>query len=792
MDSNKIYQGEQLSFFKLFTEKKWKIEIPIIQRDYAQGRDSAINVRDNFLNSLLKHLQEIKNIDLDFVYGSISGKMNNIFIPIDGQQRLTTLFLLHWYLAIKDEKFEHFKSYMESNNKSNFSYETRISTHEFCNALVNQKISLSNLIDNDISKTIKDKPWYYEVWNNDPSIKAMLNMLNSIHEKFQNCKDLYKLLICTKNPIITFQFLNLDKFSLTDDLYIKMNSRGKQLTDFENFKAKLEQDIEHIKIESHINKMTIQEYFSHQIDTEWADLFWNYKNQNYTFDNEFMNFIRLVITNHYAVSGKDNNKINNLQKLRDKNNNNLTYLDYKRLSCFDEKFISDLIAILDFLKNGNSEIRTYLKNSFHYKEKSVFKSAILNDTEYQDKIRFYAFYEYLIIYKSTKGIEDWIRIVYNLTENYIYDSPEEYVRSIQSIDKLLPRSNHILKYLSNNTNKIVGFNQDQIKEERIKANLILKSDEWFNAIQDIENHEYFTGQISFCLNFAGIEKYYNQKQNCNWDKKTDIEYLNQFKNYSKKAKAIFSKDGLIELKDHLWHRALFSKGDYLIYKKSNWSFLKNKKKDRDISWKRLLRNDNENKRNFVKQVFDDPDFKISNIEDSLSNIIKKYNVRDWKFNFIKIPEILNYLGDEKYIRYESEYEISLLEKERLNGSHAEYYSYAFFNQYLKGEIYKPFTGTFYFYTSGSENSPCAVIDDWNVSGNSYAIDIRFLSEEKSYEIRFFNREKKVIHKSIIAIIERNQMTLSNHYEDKSYLRGFKNEKKVIEFIKNLCNEFQNI
>ena len=34
-------------------------------------------------------------------------------------------------------------------------------------------------------------------------------------------------------------FIPLEKFNLTDELYIKMNSRGKKLTNFEIFKSKI-------------------------------------------------------------------------------------------------------------------------------------------------------------------------------------------------------------------------------------------------------------------------------------------------------------------------------------------------------------------------------------------------------------------------------------------------------------------------------------------------------------------------------------------------------------------------
>ena len=80
-----------------------KIAIPIIQRDYAQGRiDGEVNrIRARFLDSL--HQAIISDpITLDFVYGDINS--NGVMTPLDGQQRLTALFLLHWYAAKKENR----------------------------------------------------------------------------------------------------------------------------------------------------------------------------------------------------------------------------------------------------------------------------------------------------------------------------------------------------------------------------------------------------------------------------------------------------------------------------------------------------------------------------------------------------------------------------------------------------------------------------------------------------------------------------------------------------------------
>ena len=100
----KIYNKENDSLELLTIENG--IEIPMIQRDYAQGRldEKTIFIREKFLQDIyevLKSCQDgkIASLKLDFVYGYVE---NRAFIPLDGQQRLTTLYIIHWFLAFKD------------------------------------------------------------------------------------------------------------------------------------------------------------------------------------------------------------------------------------------------------------------------------------------------------------------------------------------------------------------------------------------------------------------------------------------------------------------------------------------------------------------------------------------------------------------------------------------------------------------------------------------------------------------------------------------------------------------
>lgn len=258
--------------FKALTQK-YTIKIPRIQRDYAQGRENAQKIREKFVKDLFESLKNDKTLHLQFVYGSV--KNGNDFIPLDGQQRLTTLYLLHWYIAMRNNTTE---SYL-----ANFTYETRSSSREFCKALSEntqkfyqamqealaqiqeKKKSKSN--ETILSTTIKDQAWFLPFWEQDPTIQSMLTMLDSIHTEASK----YSLDTLTLERLdrLTFSLIELRDFGLDDELYIKMNARGTPLNEWENFKAAFEGFLGE-KFGEDCKEI------SQKLDNEWLETLFNY------------------------------------------------------------------------------------------------------------------------------------------------------------------------------------------------------------------------------------------------------------------------------------------------------------------------------------------------------------------------------------------------------------------------------------------------------------------------------------------------------------------------------------
>lgn len=270
------------------------IEIPLIQRDYAQGRDmpKVEDIRRRFVGALKKALINNEPITLDFVYGEIDN--NRTLIPLDGQQRLTTLFLLHWYIARREGVSEDKLAFL-----TKFSYATRYSAREFCKRLVSPAYQ-PDFNRFKLSEEITDQNWMPLDWENDSTISAMLRMIDYIHVMFNNsCNNLWS---CLENGCISFYFLPIKQLGATDDLYIKMNSRGKPLTEFENVKAEWEASIRAISpsIMPQQDAEQLQHRIEQKMDLDWTDLLWPYRNgqtgssADDVVDDKFIRYLRFL------------------------------------------------------------------------------------------------------------------------------------------------------------------------------------------------------------------------------------------------------------------------------------------------------------------------------------------------------------------------------------------------------------------------------------------------------------------------------------------------------------------
>lgn len=469
--SDKIEYKAECSFKGLITEfekyskenstpVKIKIVVPLIQRDYAQGRDDkhSNDVRERFLDDILNALKDNKKLELDFIYGKLEKISDSVyshkFIPLDGQQRLTTLYLLHWYL---DE--------LPSGAKDCLSYETRASAREFCDYLAKNSLDdIKKLGDKKLSTLIKSDLNFMSVWQDDPSVKAMLNMLDSIKnmgfDEFK-AKDL---------ELIKFKFLNLDKFKLTDELYVKMNARGKPLNEFELIKAELER----IFLENGFDDS--YEIFVNNIETTWVDSFWEYQKDGLV-DNALVRYIDLISELIYY---KDNFK--NINKYEFKgaleqiysNEQNANLLIYALNKFENFKIDENELNLFGDYKSPDSflKVGTDLNN---FSKALLFINLISN---------FKAGFNKKIVLRQARNIL--------LSKRNLRNGAMKYKRDIEADDvggllwAILEGGDEFLEKLSDN---------QMAKHEKKKAELIKKDESFKNIIYKLEEHSQIKGDL---------------------------------------------------------------------------------------------------------------------------------------------------------------------------------------------------------------------------------------------------------------------------------------------------------
>ena len=509
--NNEILDEKKYNFWILL--KDFNIIIPIIQRDYVQGRidDNVNQIRENLLEDIKNSIHNNEPMEFDFIYGS-TDEDNNLSL-LDGQQRMTTLFLLYWYFATKENKLND----EVKNMLKKFSYKNRVSTRDFCKNLLDNDIVIKK--DEDISKIIKNKTWFFFEWEKDPTVKNMLNMLDCINNKMYN-EEAFDKLTNDENNLITFYFRPLDKFNLTDDLYIKMNSRGKKLTNFEIFKSKI------IEIMKKYNQDDLLEIFKNNIDSKWTDLFWEYRyKEKNNIDKPFIRFIYFITEMIYAIkidatTEKDQNQsspfiyngqdvvlnVNLIDEIyKDKNNTKLLIdilniwntkeeIDNDFNNTFCAKYTKDKVCLYD--EEINLFERCIYGNKFELREKQILFAFILRKLKFNE---------------IDSTMCDFIRIVRNILESCRWFSrPQEtYVNNIRffrikeifTFFEFIIDEKNIYKKLSQEDIPEIGFIKSGITSEKRKAKMIIQNENLKDIIFKCEDTNATRGMIN---NFVDI------------------------------------------------------------------------------------------------------------------------------------------------------------------------------------------------------------------------------------------------------------------------------------------------
>ena len=560
----------------LYNLLKKGVVIPNFQRDYAQGRAGKEDLRTKFLDEIKAHVgKNTVPLELDFVYGT---NMDGKICPLDGQQRLTTIWLLMWYCKYmglkktmkrlysqfisaksefdnvqKGEEKDEAKKEMRKAEKymtdtisdylnqdefkclKNFSYDTRPSSKAFvewlCNGfLLDPKGLMSDASAGDFSKCIQQRSGFHSVWKQDPTVQSMLRMLKDINAKFENV-DLSSLF--TDESPIQFYYLDLDGIKQSNNLYIKMNARGEQLTGFENFKADLVANLRKEEKYKNFVDLSNENYILKKWDVEWTGLFWSKKGKASAIDGLFFTFIKRFLLNEYILEPEVVNENNEAAENVDAeqidyrsllyDNEQGEYITYKPYELLIKKYINNIKIVLDSLskKDISEQIEKVIEGlpllkgysllpKFMVDSNAKDNQPVVAEANFKERIVMYGICRYLQCGNFDETVfAHWLRVLANLAyydEMANYDEFKARLEFVKNVaDKLVVDNNfkdiydsvECLSKIAGNENQ---NNKIQLNEEIYKITLIKDNPgkDVEKSLKELESLWIFEGNIQ-CL-----------------------------------------------------------------------------------------------------------------------------------------------------------------------------------------------------------------------------------------------------------------------------------------------------
>lgn len=629
----------QYTIGELFGNKDfYQIVIPEIQRDYVWTKDNVekllisiiedaekqaekeSKVSETLLNALspveredyLRFQEKTKTISsVGFIYAYEDKELKRRIFLIDGQQRLTTLYLILLAAATANGKTSYFQNRYFEKSVPKIGYKVRESAHDFISRFIEYILSGGEYED------IKNQHWYLKEFDNDRTIRSVLRNYKYIFQYISNKQ--IKLEFLEKN--VEMWFFDIDKSSQGEELYIYMNSRGETVQVNENIKAELLEGLSD-------NKKIIG---GEKWET-WQSFFWRRKGNNTCADNGFNEFLRWV-------------KI--IERIRTKPGKSVAkHSAYIKEIKTNQKFDSSFLSIETIEKY----YLAIYKLSQHFEALS-FNSAWLRGYASQaDYFRLlpvllYCSYYQTFDIKKVKRLARFFKNVIQLPD--VAKNPDD-----QTINAIRLVLNFIEKDYSDVVDlvqfkEISEYKTILTKEEIFKLELYAEqnTDENRKAIEEVfwkcEDFVLNAGRIKFMLYCSG--------QKLGEISPSDFK-LNKFRKYSDSFIELFTKPS-----DELL-RALLTKGDYTIkdgYSTNLWAerytFGHN-----SSSWKKILTY-TEHKRYIRKLLREFIDSKTpeENNNEVLNKIIRSYlndsPNKDWMFQFIANPEALSYCQEKKFV-----------------------------------------------------------------------------------------------------------------------------------------------
>lgn len=619
-----------------------QIIIPEIQRDYVWQEENVTKLLQSILENskrqneisqgtteeelnamspaireiVIREIEKNKNFcNVGFIYAYFDTDLAGRFMLIDGQQRMTTLFLLLLCLSVKENKQDQFRRAYFKDNILKFDYKVREASHDFMLNFVEHTLGGNNF------NTITDQFWYYTDYEQDVTIQSVLRNYKIIID-FVNSNDLTLQYI---EDYIEFWYFDTNKSKQGEELYIYMNSRGESVSAGESIKASL------------LKGLSEQE--KHEWGSKWEkwqNLFWEYRKDNNNADKgleEFLKWIKII-----EITKKNSSKTIQYQEeaIRKIKDNSKISIEGITLQII-ENYFTGLSTLIKF-ENDIALNKYWLAGASD--SRGMFPAI--------DYMKLLPMLMYAEKYPESdlKIIKRFARFFQNISRfSSLSKNPFESLASIINLTKLFLDANYYDVTNLVDIKEKKSYESILTDEEIAKLTIYKQSEEQLRsrietAFWTAEDFKLCEGKVWFiwyCMNY---------------DIKTqlfDEQHLDNFTFTFTNFKSLF------DTPDDLFRRALLTKGDYSIWDGrtatldgDRYSFINS-----DSVWRRQLTSSKIaepyklliNEFGVIKKRNKSSSRDII-LNDIISAFIKTTTEKNWIYYFVKEPNILSYCGQK--------------------------------------------------------------------------------------------------------------------------------------------------
>ncbi len=469
-----------------------KVLIPDFQRDYAQGRNTvqSLEIRENFISDIRKALDGT-GMRLDFVYGK---NEDGYFVPYDGQQRLTTLFLVHLYLLKKLDQKENSNLW---NNQIKLEYQTSWECSEFIKDISDKKNKLFfGEGDNLKLKHLESVPFINPYVLNDDGVKGMLRTLSTIDE----CLGDYKIdeSIIEKLKRITFYVYD-EMEGEGIQFYLKMNTRGLALAPFENFRSKYA-----AYLKERGNNANKEVKISKTLTNKCENFFYNKRGKKDKDDNsqilkEISEKLMSLIKSYFSALYSISDNLKESKEITEKGFTPFSYYSTVLDGLGVDTVMKPFIRFLNYLSNEEKDGENNLtcNDDFWFSKnlKEVFDKTKDKSNELLFMIKYFELDEKFKYEKYSR----YMRLMMNLEGNGVLPGQNKVLFNLLfSTDLTEENLLNVLKDYNEQRKKTVP---DQVDEEIEKLGKIIEDDSLGERIINAEKTAFADGCI--CFLFCG-------------------------------------------------------------------------------------------------------------------------------------------------------------------------------------------------------------------------------------------------------------------------------------------------